>query len=86
MANALSYSSPHNSKSSDTIRNLGSTSHGEPFASESMNNMTTTGGRISLHFLHQVTQTLPNERAEYRQRLASAIKDSKEQYVPDFLR
>ncbi|CAF2029168.1 unnamed protein product [Rotaria magnacalcarata] len=87
MASALSHSSTYNSKSADTIRTLTDTSHEDVFASGSVSSSTTgISNRISLHYLPQITQALPDERAEYRQRLASAIKDAKEQHVVDFLK
>ncbi|CAF2999238.1 unnamed protein product [Rotaria socialis] len=87
MPSALSYGSTHNSKSADTIRTSNNTNHEDVFASGSVSSSTTgISNRISLHYLPQITQALPNERAEYRQLLASAIKDAKEQHVVDFLR
>ncbi|CAF3326035.1 unnamed protein product [Rotaria socialis] len=87
MPSALSYGSTHNSKSADTIRTSNNTNHEDVFASGSVSSSTTgISNRISLHYLPQITQALPNERAEYCQLLASAIKDAKEQHVVDFLR
>jgi hypothetical protein len=63
------------------------TSHDDVFAPTSLNSsITTNSNRILLHYLPQVTQALPDERPEYRQYLASAIKDAKEQHVTDFLK
>ena len=87
MTNTLSSSSFYNSRSTDTLRTIGGTSHDDVFAPSSVNSnaMFDTNQKI-LHYLPQVTQALPNERIEYRQRLATAIKDAKEQHVTDFLR
>ncbi|CAF2331655.1 unnamed protein product [Rotaria sp. Silwood2] len=86
MTNTFSYSSTHHSKSTDTLKALANTSHDDVFVPASLNIITTaTADRISL-YLQQITQVLPNERAEYRQRLASAIKEAKEQHVADFLK
>ena len=42
--------------------------------------------RMTLHYLPQITQALPDERLEYRQLLATEIRDAKDQHVTDFLR
>ena len=87
MTNTLSYSSAHNSRSTDTLKTMTGTSHDDVFTSTSINSsITTNSNRISLHYLPQITQALPDERSEYQQRLATAIKDAKEQHVTDFLR
>ena len=87
MGSTLSYSSAHNSRSSDTLRGMTGTSHDDVFLSSSINTYTLPdSNRMSLHYLPQVTQALPDEKSEYRQLLASAIRDAKEQHVMDFLR
>lgn len=87
MSNGLSYSSAHNSRSTDTLKAITGTSHDDVFVPTSVNsNMTTNSNRKASCYLHQVTEALPDERPEYRQRLASAIQDAKEQHVTDFLR
>ncbi|CAF4934599.1 unnamed protein product, partial [Rotaria sp. Silwood1] len=86
MTNTLSYSSTHHSKSIDTSRALASTGNDDVFVPASVNSTSTaTTSRIS-SYLHQIAYVLPNERHEYRHRLASAIKDAKEQHVADFLK
>jgi len=87
MTSTLSYSSGQNSRSTDTLRTMTGTSHDDVFTPTSTNNsITTNTNRVSLHYLPQIIQTLPDERPEYRQRLATTIKDMKEQHVTDFLR
>ena len=87
MNSVLSHSSAYNSRSTDTLRTMTGMSHDDVFAPGSSNNcMTPNSGRMALHYLPQVTQALPDERSEYRHRLATAIKDAKEQHVNDFLR
>jgi hypothetical protein len=87
MTNTLSNSSGHNSRSTDTLKTMTGTSHDDVFSSASINSsITTNPNRISLNYLPQIKQTLPDERPEYRERLATAIKDAKEQHVTDFLR
>ncbi len=87
MNSMLSYSSAYNSRSTDTFKTMTGMSHDDVFAPTSMNSsMTTNSNRIALHYLPQITQALPDERSEYRHRLAAAIKDAKEQHVTDFLR
>ncbi|CAF0725272.1 unnamed protein product [Rotaria sordida] len=86
MINPLSYSSTHHSKSIDTLKTSTGTSHDDVFIPASSNSSTiATTNRIQLYF-QQITQVLPNEGQDYRQRLASAIKDAKEQHVTDFLK
>jgi hypothetical protein len=82
----LSYSSANTSKSTDTLRTMTGMSHDDVFVPNSISSMTPNTNRQSLHYLPQITQALPDEQPEYLQRLASAIKDAKEQYVTDFLR
>ncbi len=87
VTSTLSYSSGQNSRSTDTLKTMTGTSHDDVFASASTNSgITTNSNRIALHYLPQITQALPDERPEYRQRLATAIKDAKEQHVTDLLR
>jgi hypothetical protein len=87
MTNTLSYSSTHNSRSTDTLKTVTGTSQDDVFGSGSVNNsITGNSNRISLHYLPKITEALPDERPEYRQRFAAAIKDAKEQHVTDFLR
>ncbi len=63
------------------------TSHDDVFVPSSMNSsITTYTNRTSFHYLPQIIQALPDERPEYRERLALAIKDAKEQHVTDFLK
>jgi hypothetical protein len=87
MTNNLSYSSTQNSRSTETLKTIMGTSQDDVFAPASMNSsLTTPTNRMSLYYLPQITQALPDERNEYRQRLAIAIKDAKEQNVADFLK
>lgn len=87
MGSTFSHSSAHNSRSSETLKGISGTSHDDVFVSSSINTyMPPDTNRMSLHYLPQVTQALPDERSEYRQLLATAIKDAKEQHVMDFLR
>jgi hypothetical protein len=88
MTNTLSYSSGQNSRSTDTLKTMTGTSHDEVFGPATTNSSTTptNPNRTSYHYLPQINQDLPDERAEYRQRLAIAIKDIKEQHVIDFLK
>ncbi|CAF3736451.1 unnamed protein product [Adineta steineri] len=88
MTNPLSYSSIHNSRSTDTLKTMTGTSHDDVFVPGSVNSSVVTGrgSRQVLHYLPHITQALPNESTEYHRRLAFAIKDAKEQQVTDFLR
>lgn len=87
MTNPLSYSSAHNARSTDTIRTMTGTSHDDVFAPASVSSsVTTNSNRMLLHYLPQINEAIPNERMEYRQRLASVIKDAKEQHVTELLR
>ncbi|CAF0728658.1 unnamed protein product [Adineta steineri] len=88
MTNPLSYSSIHNSRSTDTLKTMTGTSHDDVFVAGSVNSSVVTGrgSRQILHYLPHITQALPNESTEYHRRLAFAIKDAKEQEVTDFLR
>ncbi|CAF1271092.1 unnamed protein product [Rotaria sordida] len=86
MTSTLSYSSTHHSKSIDTLKTLTGTSHDDVFIPASSNSSTTATTNRIQSYLQQIIQALPNERHEYRQRLALAIKDAKEQHVTDFLK
>ncbi|CAF0798929.1 unnamed protein product [Adineta steineri] len=88
MTNPLSYSSIHNSRSTDTLKTMTGTSHDDVFVPGSVNSSVVTGrgSRQILHYLPHITQALPSESTEYHRRLAFAIKDAKEQEVTDFLR
>ena len=87
MGSNFSYSSANNSRSSETLKGITGTSHDDVFVSSSINSyMSPDNNRMSMHYLPQVTQALPDETSEYRQLLATAIKDAKEQHVMDFLR
>lgn len=89
MGSTYSYSSVHNSRSSETFKAMNEGGHDDVFVPPSNNNnpsKTTESHRMNLHYLPQVTQALPDERLEYRQLLATEIRDAKEQHVTDFLR
>jgi hypothetical protein len=63
------------------------TSRDDVFAASSMtSNSTASAIRESFHYLPQINEALPHERAEYRESLATVIKDAHEQHVTDFLR
>ena len=87
MTNTLSYSSAHNSKSTDTLRTITGMSNDDVFDPSSLasSSMMPTD-RMPLFYLSQVIQALPSERFEQQQRLATAIKDVKAQDVTDFLK
>ena len=87
MTNALSYSSAHHSRSTDTLRIITGLSHDDASVPTSMSSsMHTNSTRMTMNYLPQITQALPDEPSDYRECLAAAIKDAKEQHVTDFLR
>jgi hypothetical protein len=87
MTSTFSYSSAHNSRSTETLRTMTGTGHDDVFVPGSLNSsITTNTNRISGYYLEEVTKAIPGERPEYQQQIASAIKDANDKCVADFLR
>ena len=83
----MSCMSIHNSNSADISKKSHAASQDDPsYPLSSINSTATHITHIPLNYLSQVEQALPNERPEYRERLAFEINNIKESHVTDFLK